>query len=223
MLDLYFDYWPLINITFAACFELIFGPRERPLWKRVLIWLGGGFVLLIFAYYVTLAFVLNITAGEGQGFYFEMLRLTGVNPNAHAHAFPEGNFSRPHTMLALAVASIVLGIRAAIMLKFKQKPRIAKGLLCFSLLVLWGSREAYGLTRRKAEGADISRRYYLACRAEIERIDALDIDEAERKAFYEAAMKKYYWTWTYENAEYNYRYMEELLTRLKAYPPAPKE
>ena len=211
----------LINIVFAACFELIFGPWERPLWKRALIWLSGGFALSACAFFVNLAFVLNINAGEGQGFYFEMLRLTGVNPNAHAHAFPEGNFSRPHTMLALAVASIVLGIRAAIMLKFKQKPRIAKGLLCFSLLVLWGSREAYGLTRRKAEGADISRRYYLACRAEIERIDALDIDEAERKAFYEAAMKKYYWT--YENAEYNYRYMEQFLTRLKAYPPAPKD
>ena len=221
MMDLYFDYWPLINITFAACFELIFGPRERPLWKRVLIWLGGGFVLLIFAFFVNLAFVLNINAGEGQGFYFEMLRLTGVNPDAPAHAFPEGDFSRPHLLLKLIAAGLVCGIPAAILLKLKKWPRFDKALLCFSLLVLWGSREAYGLTRRKAEGADISRRYYLACRAEIERIDALDIDEAERKAFYEAAMKKYYWT--YENAEYNYRYMEQFLTRLKAYPPAPKE
>ena len=221
MLDLYFDYWPLINITFAACFELIFGPRERPLGKRVLIWLGGGFVLLIFAYIVTALFMYNITAGEGQGFYFEMLRLTGVNPDAPAHAFPEGDFSRPHLLLKLIAAGIVCGIPAAILLKLKKWPRFDKALLCLCLLFLWVCQEAYGLAQRKAEGADISRRYYLACRAEIERIDALDIDEAERKAFYKETMKDF--DWTYDTFAHNYWLMERHLNRLKAYPPAPKE
>ena len=192
-----------------------------PSWIRVPIWVLNMAALAFICVVWRFLYGLQINSHEGVTFKDEMLRLTGVDPNAPACAFPEADFFWTYLLTALVAAGAVWALVMLILLMRKERPRFFGwfifGCLLFNLVwqtMLWQCE-------RVADGAVQTRRYYLACRAEIERIDALDIDEAERKAFYEAAMKKYYWT--YENAEYNYRYMEELLTRLKAYPPAPKE
>ena len=192
-----------------------------PSWGRVLIWVLNMAALVFLCIGVGFLFGLQINYDEGATFKGEMLRLTGVKPDAPACAFPEADFFWTYLLTALVAAGAVWALVMLMLLMRKERPRFFGWLLFGCLLFNLVCQAALWPCKRVADGAVQTHRYYVACRAEIERIDALDLDEAERKAFYEATMKKYYLT--YEDAEYNYRYMEELLTRLKAYPPAPKE
>ena len=209
------------NIAFAACFELLFGPRERPFWKRVPIWLGGGLVLWFGVFFVCLLSGLNLNEREGRDFFHAMLRLTAVDPEAPACTFRVIDYFLPWLLQFIIAASIVCGIPAAILLKWKKGPRFLGWLLFIGLLIAFLLQFVCWPITRMAEGAATTRRYYLACQAEIERINTLDLDETERNLFYEETVMGYHWT--YEGSAYNYRQMEELLNRLKDYPPAPKE
>ena len=192
-----------------------------PSWIRVPIWVVNVAVLAFICVVWRFLYGLQINYDEGATFKGEMLRLTGVKPDAPACAFPEADFFWTYLLTALVAAGAVWALVMLMLLMRKERPRFFGWLLFGCLLFNLVCQAALWPCKRVADGAVQTHRYYVACRAEIERIDALNLDEAERKAFYEAAMKDY--PWTYENAEYNYRQMEQFLNRLKAYPPAPKE
>ena len=217
--DIFFNFFVLSFIAFVVTYERLFGIRGRSILTRILIWLA-----VLFCYFVVISLPLALwvivsTIHVSKGFFYDMHRLTGVTPDAPFCAFPEGDFFRSHFLMALAVASIVCGIPAAIMLVRKGRARLAKKLLLFSLMIdlvcmpVGEGACAYADTMTRA------RHYFFACKAEIERIDALDLDKAERKTFYEEGLRKM--GWTYEGDLFDR--MEGFLNRLKAYPPAPKD
>ena len=216
--DIFFNFFVLSFIAFVVTYERLFGIRGRSILTRILIWLA-----VLFCYFVIISLPLALwvivsTIHVSKGFFYDMHRLTGVTPDAPFCAFPEGDFFRSHFLMALAVASIVCGIPAAILLARKGRVHFAKRLLIFclifNLVCVTVGTEAYNY----ADAMTRARHYYLACRAEIERIDALDLDEAEHKAFYKEELRKMGWA-----KEGIFDRMEGFLTSLKAYPPAPKD
>ena len=216
--NMFFYLLCLFFIAFAVAYERLFA-QGRPIWIRILIWLAVGFVYLVVLSLPITLWQFHFTTRVSRGFLYDMHRLTGVTSDESLCAFPEADLFWLYFLMALFVASPVCGIPAAIMLVRKGRARLAKKLLLFSLMIDLVCMPVGEGACVYADTMTRARHYFFACKAEIERIDALDLDKAERMTFYEDGLRKM--GWTYEGDLFDR--MEGFLNRLKAYPPAPKD
>ena len=207
-----------IILAFLSLFFDLWGLRA---WLRLLIW---GVNVLVFCWLANLwagIAELQITADEGSGFMGAMCSLMGIAaPQRVFPGLPEVSASSSAIALGLVVIGVIWILVIVIVLLRGRPLRFTRTLLFGCILFNVICQSAYLQIKRREKGALITMQYYHACKAEIARINTLEINETEKTDFYQEAMKDF--RWTYEKAGRNYESMERLSEKLKAFPTKPQ-
>ena len=199
-ISLFFDLWsyrPMIRLLIWAANVLLFS------------WLSNLFAGIA---------ELQTNANEGNSFLAALRPVMGISaPQAVFKSLPEASTLLPGFLRGLVVVGVAWALLIAIVLVFREQMRFTRTMLFCCVLFNVICQTAYLQIKRHSDGARITTRYFQECKSEIERINALSLDETTRRDFYQKTIEDF--RWTYEKASRNYDSMERLLEELKAFPP----
>ena len=211
----------VLFFIFLAFFSLFFDLWRHRAWARLLIWAANVLAFCWLANLFAGIAELQITANEGSGFWGAMYSLMGISTQQRVFpSLPEVSVFPSIIALLLVVVGSIWTLSIAVVLLCREHLRFTRAMLFGCILFNVICQFAYLQIKRREKGTMITMRYYHACKAEIARINALELNETEKIDFYEKAMEDF--RWTYEKASRNYESMERLLEKLKAFPTKPE-
>ena len=184
------DYLVIVISFIALAFlSLLFDLWSHKPWIRLLIWAVN---VLLFCWLSNLfagIAELQVNADEGSAFLAALRSLMGIPAmQMMVKPLPEASTLLPVIMLSLVVLGAAWALWIAIGLLTKEQMRFTRTLLACCILFNLICHTAYLHSKRCADGARTTTRYFHECKGEIGRINALPLDETTRRDFYEKAI-----------------------------------